>query len=70
MVIHMKAILLSALLLLNACASNEALSGQITIASNLKEMFKQIVAVGSDTDLRGNVQTGSILIERMSIAGE
>jgi PmbA protein len=43
---------------------------EITIASNLKEMFKQIVAVGSDTDLRGNVQTGSILIERMSIAGE
>jgi len=36
MVIHMKAILLSALLLLNACASNEALSGQITIASNLE----------------------------------
>ncbi len=43
---------------------------EITIAGNLKEMFRQIVAVGSDIDLRGNVQTGSILVERMSIAGE
>ncbi len=43
---------------------------EITIAGNLKEMFRQIVAVGNDTDLRGNVQIGSILIERMSIAGE
>ncbi len=43
---------------------------EITIAGNLKEMFRQIVAVGNDTDLRGNVQTGSILVERMSIAGE
>jgi PmbA protein len=43
---------------------------EITIAGNLKEMFRQVVAVGGDTDLRGNVQTGSILLERMSIAGE
>jgi len=43
---------------------------EITIAGNLKDMFKHIVAVGNDVDLRGNVRTGSILIERMAIAGE
>ena len=43
---------------------------EITIAGNLKEMFKAIVAVGNDVDTRGNVRTGSILIEQMSIAGE
>ena len=43
---------------------------EITIAGNLKDMFKSIVAVGNDVDYRGNIRTGSILIERMSIAGE
>lgn len=43
---------------------------EITIAGNLKGMFKNIVAVGNDVDYRGNIRTGSILIERMSIAGE
>ena len=43
---------------------------EITIAGNLKEMLRQIVAVGSDVDARGGVRTGSILIERMTIAGE
>ena len=43
---------------------------EITIAGNLKEMFAGIVEVGADTDLRGNIQTGSILLEQMSIAGE
>ena len=43
---------------------------EITIAGNLKDMFKGIVAVGNDVDLRGNTRTGSILIEQMSIAGE
>lgn len=42
----------------------------ITIAGNLKDMFKQIVAIGNDVDYRGNVRTGSILVERLSIAGE
>ncbi len=42
---------------------------EITIAGNLKEMFKHIVAIGNDIDYRGNVRTGSILIESMSIAG-
>ncbi|MGZ8227896.1 MAG: metallopeptidase TldD-related protein, partial [Methylococcaceae bacterium] len=43
---------------------------EITIAGNLMEMFKNIVAVGNDVDYRGNIRTGSILVERMSIAGE
>lgn len=43
---------------------------EITIAGNLKEMYKNIVAVGNDVDYRGNIRTGSILIKRMSIAGE
>ncbi len=43
---------------------------EITIAGNLKDMFKNIVAVGNDVDDRGNIRTGSILIEQMSIAGE
>ena len=43
---------------------------EITIAGNLKDMYKNMVAVGNDVDYRGNIRTGSILIERMSIAGE
>jgi PmbA protein len=43
---------------------------EITIAGNLKDMLKNIVSVGNDIDYRGNVRTGSILVERMSIAGE
>ncbi len=43
---------------------------EITIAGKLKTMFKSIVAVGNDVDYRGNIRTGSILLERMSIAGE
>jgi len=42
---------------------------EITIAGNLRDMFAQIVAVGNDVDRRGNVITGSILIENMTIAG-
>ncbi|MFI3221358.1 MAG: metallopeptidase TldD-related protein, partial [Methylococcales bacterium] len=43
---------------------------EITIAGNLKTMFKNIVAIGNDVDYRGNVRTGSILVEQMSIAGQ
>jgi len=43
---------------------------EITIAGNLKEMLQNIVAVGNDVDYRGNTHTGSILIEKMSIAGK
>lgn len=43
---------------------------EITIAGNLRDMYKQIVEVGCDIDKRGNIQTGSILIENMMVAGE
>ncbi|MDH3310410.1 MAG: metalloprotease PmbA [Gammaproteobacteria bacterium] len=42
---------------------------EITIAGNLKDMFRQIVSVGSDVDTRGNIRSGSILIENMTVAG-
>ncbi len=42
---------------------------EITIAGNLTDMFKGIVAVGSDIDSRGSIMTGSILIDEMQIAG-
>jgi PmbA protein len=43
---------------------------EITIAGNLKTMFAGMVAVGNDVLVRGSKQTGSILIDRMTIAGE
>ena len=42
---------------------------EITIAGNMKDMFQKIVAVGNDTLIRGNKETGSILIENMVVAG-
>lgn len=43
---------------------------EITIAANLRDLFRGMQAVGSDVDLRGGVRTGSVLIESMTIAGE
>ena len=43
---------------------------EITIAGNLKDIFRNIVAVGNDVDMRGSMRTGSILISEMIIAGE
>jgi PmbA protein len=42
---------------------------EITIAGNMKDMLAQIVSIGNDTLIRGTKQTGSILIESMTIAG-
>ncbi len=42
---------------------------EITIAGHLGEMFKQIVAVGADEYTYGSKTVGSILIEKMKIAG-
>ena len=42
---------------------------EITIAGNLKEMLRDIVAVGNDVLVRGSKQVGSILVDRMTIAG-
>ena len=43
---------------------------EITIAGNLKEMFKQFAAIGSDVLVRSGRSSGSILVENMTIAGE
>ena len=42
---------------------------EFTIAGNLRDVFKSLVAVGNDVDLRGNTRTGSILIEQLTVAG-
>jgi PmbA protein len=43
---------------------------EITIAGNLKDMFRDIIAVGNDVNRRGSRQCGSILVGRMTIAGD
>jgi PmbA protein len=43
---------------------------EITIAGNLKDMYRDIVALGNDVDPRGGIHTGSVLIGEMTIAGE
>ena len=43
---------------------------EITIAGNLRDMFKHIVAVGDDVDTRGGTRVGSVLLEEMTIAGD
>ena len=42
---------------------------EITIAGNLKDMYRQLLAVGSDTDIPGSTHTGSWWVEQMTIAG-
>ncbi|MBC6963209.1 MAG: metalloprotease PmbA, partial [Nitrosomonas sp.] len=42
---------------------------EITIAGNLKDMLSGIIALGNDAIVRGSRQCGSLLIERMTIAG-
>jgi PmbA protein len=43
---------------------------EITIAGNLKDMYRNIAALGSDIDVRGGVRVGSVLISEMTIAGD
>ncbi|MFM1911989.1 MAG: peptidase required for the maturation and secretion of the antibiotic peptide MccB17 [Pseudomonadota bacterium] len=43
---------------------------EITIAGNLADMFKQIVAIGNDVLVQGSKQVGSVLIESMTVAGD
>ena len=42
---------------------------EITIAGNLRDMLKGIVAVGADTYTSGTKTLGSVLVERMKLAG-
>jgi PmbA protein len=43
---------------------------EVTIAGNLRDIYRNIVAVGSDFDSRGSIRCGSVLIGEMTIAGE
>ena len=43
---------------------------EITIAGKLQDMYANLIEVGNDVDKRGNIQTGSILLEEMMIAGD
>ncbi len=42
---------------------------ELTIASNLNDMYKNLVFVANDVDRRNKIQTGSWLIDEMTIAG-
>lgn len=43
---------------------------EITIAGNLRDMYRNVIAVGNDVDVRGGIRTGSILVSEMTIAGD
>ena len=43
---------------------------EITIASNLKDMFRGLVCVGDDPDMRGNIRAPTMLIDRMTLGGD
>jgi PmbA protein len=42
---------------------------EVTIAGNLRDIFRNVVAAGTDIDTRGNIHTGSVLISRLMVAG-
>lgn len=42
---------------------------EFTLASRLQDMYMNLVAIGNDVDMRGNLCTGSWLIEQMTVAG-
>ena len=43
---------------------------ELTVAANLKDVYRNVVAVGDDLDVRGNVRAPSVLIESMTVAGD
>ena len=43
---------------------------EVTIAGNLKDLYRRITAIGNDQDLRGGIRCGSLLVESMTIAGD
>lgn len=42
---------------------------EITVAGNLRDMFRNIVAIGNDRDCRGGIRTGSVLVDGLTLAG-
>ena len=43
---------------------------ELTIAGNLRDMYRSMIAIGSDVDVRGGIRVGSILLDELTIAGE
>lgn len=43
---------------------------EITVAGNLKDVFRNVVAIGNDRDIPGSIDTGSWLVEQMTVAGD
>ena len=43
---------------------------EVTVAGNLREMYRGIVALGEDVDVRGAIRCGSVLVGQMTIAGD
>jgi len=43
---------------------------EITIAGHLPTLYRSIEAIGNDTDTRGNVRVGSIMVGKMTVAAE
>ncbi|HZF81278.1 MAG TPA: metalloprotease PmbA [Rubrivivax sp.] len=43
---------------------------EVTIAGNLKQMFKDITAIGADVYTQGSKAVGSVLVRRMKLAGD
>ncbi len=42
---------------------------EVTIAGNLRQMYAGIVAIGNDVDERGTIRSGSVLLDKLTIAG-
>jgi PmbA protein len=42
---------------------------EVTIAGNLKDMYKNIIGLGKEQDLRYNIRTGAVLVDAMTVAG-
>ena len=42
---------------------------EITVAGNLNDMFRNVIAIGNDTVIRGGKQSGSVLMESVMVAG-
>ncbi len=43
---------------------------EVTIAGNLKDMYRAVAAIGTDVDTRGSLHVGSVLLDEMTVAGE
>ncbi len=42
---------------------------EVTIAGNLRDLYRRITAIGNDQDMRGGIRCGSLLVDEMTIAG-